>query len=370
MKINSINFSLLFVLGWLSFLFCARGEVILTTLVTFNETNGALPMAGLLLAKDGDLYGTTYEGGAYMKNSENGVGYGTVFKISSDGKFSTLVSLTTGTHPGGNLAQTEDGNFYGTTLQGGEHGDGTVFKMTPDGKIATLYSFSADNENGWAPCSLYCSEENLYGVCGDYKYIGGATIFAVTPTGNITTLAVSSGRNNPRPANNILVGKDDNLYGVLTSGILFKVTPTGNFETTFFHDGTNGTLAAAAVIEGKNGKFFGLTTCAAKGGSILRMDASGKFSTFARISGDCSSGELIQATDGNFYGANPFGGKSRMGTVFQLKSDGTMTTLFEFNGRNGNHPNTQLVQGRDGNFYGTTAGGFGTGGTVFRLILK
>jgi uncharacterized repeat protein (TIGR03803 family) len=373
---SSLRVAQIFIL-LLFFLPCARGDVAFTTLITFNGPNGTLPMAGLLLAKDGNLYGTTYQGGANMKDSDNGAGYGTVFKISTDLKFSTVANLTTSKHPGGNLEQGRDGNFYGTTLQGGELGSGTVFKMSPDGKIICLYSFGDHDENGGintnglAPVSLVQgSDGNFYGITTGYALGEGGTLFRINPAGKLTTLFAFSGGEAFQPSGVLLAATDGNFYGTLNSGLLFKLTLTGNLTTNFLNNGAKGPLTAAGLIEGKNEKFFGLIMCDGKSGSVLQMDASGEFSTLVRINGDCPSGELIQATDGNFYGANPLGGTNRMGSLFRLNSSGTMTTLFEFNGRNGNRPNPQLVQGEDGNLYGTTEGGFGTGGSVFRLSLK
>jgi uncharacterized repeat protein (TIGR03803 family) len=111
----------------------------LTTLQNLDYTDGAYPKAGLVQATNGDLYGTTYEGGAH--------GYGTVFELTPAGKLTTLYSFCSitncddGAHPFAGLVQAINGNFYGTTWAGGAHGYGTVFELTPAGKLTTLYSF-------------------------------------------------------------------------------------------------------------------------------------------------------------------------------------------------------------------------------------
>lgn len=101
----------------------------LTTLVTFNGTNGANPQCRLTLANDGNFYGTTQGGGNLALNG--GYGYGTVFKVSTNGDLTTLASFHgyDGDNPWGELTLGSDGNFYGTTLAGGSHGAGTVFKL-------------------------------------------------------------------------------------------------------------------------------------------------------------------------------------------------------------------------------------------------
>ena len=99
----------------------------LTTLASFNvgTNNGNLPHSPLLLAKDGYLYGTTLEGGAY--------GMGVVFRIATNGgAVSNLVSFngTNGAYPEGGLMQASDGDIYGTTTSGGANGYGTVFRLS------------------------------------------------------------------------------------------------------------------------------------------------------------------------------------------------------------------------------------------------
>jgi uncharacterized repeat protein (TIGR03803 family) len=100
-----------------------------TPLVSFNGTNGAYPAASLMLATDGSLYGTTASGGASAQSP--GTGYGTVFKLATNGGFTCLFSFnsTNGANPQAGLAQDAAGNLYGTTTSGGNSGNGTVFKL-------------------------------------------------------------------------------------------------------------------------------------------------------------------------------------------------------------------------------------------------
>ena len=107
-------------------------------------TDGAYPSAGLAQAFNGTLYGTTSQGGAQ--------GQGTVFRITPDGAFTTLYSFCAqpscadGANPDSGLVQTvnEDGDFYGTTPQGGSANHGTLFKITTDGLLTTLYDFCSE----------------------------------------------------------------------------------------------------------------------------------------------------------------------------------------------------------------------------------
>jgi uncharacterized repeat protein (TIGR03803 family) len=110
------------------FRFATNGT--LTTLAEFGNTNGANPQAGVIQASDGNFYGTTWAGGAYTNQS--GQGYGTVFELATNGTLTTLISFngTNGASPQAGLLQSADGNFYGTTANGGTNGYGTVFRLS------------------------------------------------------------------------------------------------------------------------------------------------------------------------------------------------------------------------------------------------
>src|ERR1039457_747285 len=160
-------------------------------------TDGANPYAGLVQAANGDLYGTTSNGGA------NGGG-GTVFKITPSGTLTTLYSFcsqtncTDGFYPYGWLVQAANGDLYGTTNIDGANGGGTVFKITPGGTLTTLYSFCSQTNctDGTQPYArlVQAANGNFYGT----TRIGGApspipgknggTVFEITPTGTLTTL--------------------------------------------------------------------------------------------------------------------------------------------------------------------------------------
>ena len=89
---------------------------------------------------NGDLYGTTYFGGAHP--------WGTVFSLTTNGVFATLASFmeTNGANPTAAPVQGADGEFYGTTFYGGAFGAGTVYSMAADGTLATLFSFTGNSD--------------------------------------------------------------------------------------------------------------------------------------------------------------------------------------------------------------------------------
>src|ERR1017187_2177770 len=165
----------------------------LTTLYSFcpqtNCTDGLGPQAGLVQAANGDLYGTTQSGGA-------NVYYGTVFKITPGGTLTTLYSFCSqtncadGANPWAGLVQAANGDLYGTTPQGGANRGGTIFKITPGGTLTTLYSFCSQTNctDGATPFAglVQAANGDLYGT----TFYGGSggTVFKITPGGTLTTL--------------------------------------------------------------------------------------------------------------------------------------------------------------------------------------
>ncbi|MGA2576167.1 MAG: choice-of-anchor tandem repeat GloVer-containing protein [Bryobacteraceae bacterium] len=141
-----------------------KGNV--TTLYSFSGPDGGYPYAGLLHAGDGDFCGTTAGGGA---SSQCAFGCGTVFKVTREGALTTLHSFSSadGAAPEDELVLATDGNFYGTTFEGGTNNYGTIFKLTPEGNLTSLHSF--DFTDGAYPLSglVQCTDGNLYGATSE-----------------------------------------------------------------------------------------------------------------------------------------------------------------------------------------------------------
>jgi len=332
---------------------------VLTTLVSFVGTNGESPQAGLTLGNDGNFYGTTGEGGSS--------GDGTVFKVTTNGVLTTLVSFgfTNGAAPTAALTLGSDGNFYGTTEGGGitnstfSFGMGTVFKVTTNGVLTTLVSFAGTNGASPSAALTLGSDGNFYGTTSAGGNInlngdsGDGTVFKVTTNGVLTTLVSFGFTNGAAPTAALTLGNDGNFYGTTRGGgnddptvngdsgdgTVFKVTTNGTLTTLVIFAGTNGEVPLAALTLGNDGNFYGTTE---GGGNNINLNVNGGY-------GD--------------------------GTVFKVTTNGTLTTLVSFAYTNGAEPWTTLTLGSDGNFYGTTEGGgitftFSLGmGTVFRLLL-
>jgi uncharacterized repeat protein (TIGR03803 family) len=292
--------------------------------------DGEYPLGRLVQATDGNFYGTTFNGGQ---------GPGTVYKLTSSGTLTVLHSFTAysdGAEPYAGLIQATDGNFYGVTTIGGRT-LGTVFKITPSGTFTSLHVFAGyptDGANPWPPL-MQASDGNFYGT----TYGGGTsnvgTVFKITAGGSLTILHSFTG------------------------------TPDGGNLQAGLVQGSDGSLYGTAVGGGTNGE-----------GTVFKITTSGTLTTlhsFAITDGAAPSGTLVKASDGNFYGTTYEGGASNAGTVFKMTPSGTLTTLYSFCSQlscaDGRVPYAGLVQASDGNFYGTTyeGGGATDYGTVFAI---
>jgi uncharacterized repeat protein (TIGR03803 family) len=358
-----------------------------TTLGSFNVTNGANPYSTLVQATNGNLYGTTVFGGA-----DNA---GTVFEITPGGAMKTLYSFCSqsgcpdGENPTGGLIQATDGNFYGLAGGGGVNGAGTVFKITPSGTLTTLYNFcpQGDCAGGEYPGGtlIQATDGNLYGttVYGGTDDVG--VVFKITTSGTFTTL--HSFRDSPDGANpvaGLVQATNGNFYGMTEwggvngLGTVFEITSAGTLTTLYSFCSvsgcTDGNNPNSGLMQATDGNLYGVTVGGGdygwNAGTLFRMTLSGKLTklyNFCSLS-NCADGNspyitLIQATDGNLYGATAIGGQGDCGaypgcgTIFKSTLSGTLTTLFTFDRADGGHPNMGLVQDTNGNFYGTTVNG-------------
>ena len=182
------------------------------------------PFAGLVQGTDGNLYGTTLEGGAK--------GYGTVFKITPSGTLTTLHSFCSqsgcadGQFPQTGLVQATNRSLYGTTITGGAYGDGTIFKMTPTGTLTTLYNVCSQSgcpDGNYLYAGLIqATDGNLYGIMDEDGANGGGTIFKINLSGKLTTLynfcSQSSCTDGQYPAGGLVQDTDGNLYGTTADG--------------------------------------------------------------------------------------------------------------------------------------------------------
>ena len=355
----------------------------LTTLHSFAGSDGAGPSAGLIQGDDGNFYGTTYGGGAGDVTA-NIAGDGTIFQLTPAGALTTLYSFSggDGANPEAGLAQDGDGNLYGTTYAGGAGGNGgIIFRLTPAGVLTTLDTLNAGD--GRKPISGLTpgGDGNFYGTTSGGGGNDG-TVFQLTPTGTLTVLHAFDSDDGSGPLT-LVQGSDGNFYGCTNGGgeefdgTIFQLTPAGNLTTLHTFGYNDGAGPSAGLVQGSDGNFYGTTTNggdAYGAGTVFRISSGGDLTTlhvFGYSDGAHPKGGLVQGSDGNFYGTTSEGGDANGdGTVFEMTPAGVLTTLVFFNGNNGQGPQGNLVQGSDGSFYGVTySGGSDDNGTVFKLTL-
>jgi len=312
--------------------------------------------------------------------------------------------------PAGVLGHGSDGNFYGTTYTGGtalagcSHGAattnpfyvgcGTVFKITPTGEETVLHLFAAAPADGANPEVLIQGNDgNFYGTTATGGANNLGTVFKLTPGGVETILYSFKGGSDGADGVGLVEGIDGNFYGTTSgggangAGTVFRLTPEG-VETILYafsgtsYAGPDGANPTGQLVQGSDGNFYGVTelgglpspvvnnttTC----GTVFKVTPEGIETILHRFSGPDGQFPvgLIQGGDGNFYGTTS-GGNTSYGTLFRVTPEGVETTLYTFNpgdGRDGAFPEASLIEGSDGNFYGTTTGGgTNSGGTAFQL---
>jgi len=259
------------------------------TLYVFKSTASAYSSyAGLVTDALGNLYGTTWEGGAYYNNLANRGG--TAFKMNSTGTVGVTVlhsfgSGSDGAEPTSGLIMDSVGNLYGTTPTGGLHGFGTVFKLTPSGTKTILHNFAGGTDGIFPSSGLTRDTKgNLYGTTGAgggigcpniYPPDGGCgTVYKITPSGKeIVIYRFPGGSHGALPANGLVMDSGGNLYGTTTQGggtgcgglgcgTIFKITPTTTpIEHLLysFRGGADGQSPTGVILD-SHGDLYGATS--------------------------------------------------------------------------------------------------------------
>jgi uncharacterized repeat protein (TIGR03803 family) len=187
------------------------------TLYSFTGfSDGSDPQAGLVLAGDGNLYGSTLFGGGIASA-------GTIFRITPTGMLTTLheFAVQDGGAPEQTLVIGNDAALYGTTLNGGQYGDGTVFRITLDGALGTLYSFNGpSSETGPSSALTLSADGSFYGVRATGGSGGVGAIYSITPSGSYTEMYDFTGDqpNGADPEATLALGADGALYGTTLDG--------------------------------------------------------------------------------------------------------------------------------------------------------
>lgn len=299
-------------------------------------SDGRVPYAGLILDAQSNLYGTASAGGG---SGCYGKGCGTVFELASGGGETVLHSFTgaDGSFPRGVLITDAEGNLFGTTGDGGTSGYGTVFKLTPKGTETILHSFTLGSDGGYPSSGpIADSSGNLFGT----TYIGGAshlgTVFEVTSEGAESVLYSFCGRANcidgAYPTAGLIADAQGNLYGTTLEGgsqdfgTVFKLTRTGTEAVLYSFTGkSDGGLPIAGLIADSRGNLYGTTQRggALGYGTVFKVTPKGTetvlHSFAAGNDGAYPYAGVIADAPGNLYGTTYAGGAHGLGTVFEIE---------------------------------------------------
>lgn len=330
----------------------------------------------IVQGRDGNMYG----GGA----AACGSGSGTIYKISPAGVESAFfVFSSQWTNCGGaGLTLGSDGNFYGVCETGNpELAMGNIFRLTPAGVITDLHDFDGTNGDS-APVypPIQASDGNFYGVSGNEEQVCG-NIYKMTPAGVYTNLHTFVFGNECH-SSNLVQASDGNLYGTLaqctlpgSSGCVYKISTKGVFKEIHGFSFTTGDNPCTGVIQGKDGRLYGATNQGAANGSgnIYKMTTAGVATDLHDFNNATDAScvnnigppvNLLQVTDGTFYGVNPAYGPNGNGSIYKLTAAGVFSAfLFPNPPIDGNLPSSTLIQNTNGLVFGTTPSG--GGGTCF-----
>lgn len=382
---------------------------------------GTTPNVGVTLDSAGNLYGTTYAGGA---------GYGTVYKLSLRNGAWLLTPLYSfkgqngddGAGPDSPVVIGSDGTLYGTTISGGPYnfcqvlgsyyGCGIVFSLKPHPTVqpspltpwieTQIYQFTLDPDGAYPRNNIvFDAAGNLYGTGANGGTFLGV-VWQLSPSHggwSETPIFTFTDIYNPlgaAPESGVVFGPDGNLYGTTSAwgynesgccGAVFQLVRSGGQWTANalydFTNGADGSTPYAGVISDAAGNLYGATTTggANNGGTVFELSTDGNGSynyqtvySFTGTAGQATGpyANLTLDSSGNLYGTTYLDGRYGWGSVFKLSpshGNWTYTSLHDFTGGvDGASPRCTLVFDIHGNLYGTTTiGGTNGQGVIFEI---
>jgi uncharacterized repeat protein (TIGR03803 family) len=382
------------------------------TLHNFGGNSGAFPNAAMVMDSKGNLYGATQGGGKK--------GNGTVFMLSAT-KLTLLYTFKGGqdgaTPSLGTLVMDSNGNIYGTTLngggsgceEGGPPGCGTVFKISGK-KETVLHAFGTTNYDGLLPEAglLMDAKGSLYGTTASGGAYGSGTVFEIDNTGSESVLysfcAKVGCTDGAEPYGGMASDANGNLYGTTWGGgatdcnggcgTVFKLSKSGK-ETVLYSfcslpGCVDGSSPIGNLIMDTSGNLYGVTSSGGTGtciseagcGTVFEVDTSGNEIILHNFCSepDCTDGlfpwaGLLIDSAGNLYGTTSFGGTGKCpdsnggcGTIFEITGTAE-TVLYSLTGTpEGEFAYSALNMDGQGNLYGTTSGGGKKGfGAAFKI---
>jgi uncharacterized repeat protein (TIGR03803 family) len=342
------------------------GAQVYTELHNFDwHKEGANPLYPALLAQgqDGSLYGTL---------QTQLFGEGSVFNSSLSGTVTQIYGFTgdDGEFPQSGLSLGFDGNFYGTTEEGGTLRLGTVFKISPGGGMTVLHEFTGSADDGaypWVP-PIQTPDGNIYGATYNGTYPGIA--YKIAPSGVFSVLTTLPSKTQAP----FILGADGNLYGTtpyggdFNLGTVFQLTTKGKLKIIHSFGSTDAQHPFGPVLQAADGKLYGTTPWGGTNGlgTVYVMSTSGAgykvLHQFQALDGENPSSGMVQGSDKFLYSVATMGGSNGQGTLFKISTTGkTFSVLYNFDSQLGAEPTGTPTLHTNGTIYGVTY----TGGPQF-----
>ncbi|WP_216820621.1 choice-of-anchor tandem repeat GloVer-containing protein, partial [Cnuella takakiae] len=272
--------------------------------------------------------------------------------------------------------------LMGVTTNGGVEGKGTLFTIKIDTKAFQVARNFADWGSSPEGDLVRGTDGFLYGMTESGGTYGNGTLFRIATTGGITILRhFNIEEEGGHPKGGIIQAKDGNFYGLLSSGgdyqggSVFRLTPSGTFSVIrHFNINADGGRPRGNLVQGTDGNFYGIHTHGGtfNGGTIFKMTPDGQYSVLKMLSsatdGAQSEGSLVQATDGALYGMTQYGGTYGYGVIFRITTTGTYKVLKHLTpATDAAYPTGDLIQAKDGYLYGMAPKGIAYNGVIFKI---
>ena len=313
-----------------------------------NESQGAVPKARVIVGPNGTLYGTALGGNPGYGVVFNLKPSAAACRSALCPWTETVLHNFTrnpvdGIDPGSGDVVFYQGNLYGTTIQGGSDGLGAVYELTPSGTESVLWSFTGGQQDGSYPWSgvIFDGSGNLYGTTtegGDPACVGGCgTVYKMTPSGSGWTekpiYYFTGGSDGAYPYGGLIFDQKGNLYGttyvggINLGGTVFELSPPGDWTTlTVLYSFTGTAGPSGSLTMDAAGNLYGITAendCCSTYGDVFELIYPNW--TYKDLhpfldgnDGGDPYGSVVLDANGNIYGTAYGWGKYGYGTVWEI----------------------------------------------------
>src|ERR1017187_2507393 len=340
--------------------------------------DGGTPEAGVIRDSAGNLYGTASLGGKGC--------VGTVYQLDASGQETVLYSfpgVADGAFPYAGAIGDSAGNLYGTTISGGAWTEGAVYRLDTAGQQKLLHSFGGGADGRYPSAGVIRdSAGNLYGTTSQGGTAGWGVVYKLDTTGQETVMhSFTNGADGGDPYAGVILDSAGNLFGTAASGgtankgVVYKLDTAGQETVLYsFTGGADGRYPTAGVILDSAGNLYGTTYFGGTGGHgvAYKLDTAGQETVLYSFTDGTDGGGpyagVIRDSAGNLYGTTYYGGTANLGVVYKLDPAGHETVLYSFTSAGGATPYAGVIRDSAGNLYGTTySGGAASAGVVYKL---